>query len=188
MPLLYTERNLYSIFAAAIDEITPIHLSEWSLNKSYTNSEKSRRVDFWCLNKSETNGKVLNYFIELKKNYYCVSTGTIEDLCVTASKAVEEITKQVIDIKKLKLNWSGEGDVYLGMIVTHGYRPSNKESEYNELTVRDKIYDLLDKRSGAQLLFSTWKLPENMPIQWKSEKCDFVTISTVVVTKRRNKL
>lgn len=184
--LLNNERNLYSIFAAAIDEITPVHLSEWSLNKTDTSADKSRRVDFWCLNKSGENGKALNYFIELKKNYYCVSTGTLEELCSAATKAVEDVNEQIVGIKKMNLNWGGDGDVYLGMIATHGYRSNKKNSEYDAFTVRDNIYDVLDKRSNAQLFFSTWTLPRDMQIQWGSETCDFVAISTVVITKQRN--
>ena len=184
LPLLHTERNLYSIFAAAIDEITPVHLSEWSLNKTDTGADASRRVDFWCLHKNGVNGKVLNYFIELKKNYYCVSEGTDEKFASASQEAVDEVTDQIRNIKNLKLNWEGGGNVYLGVIVTHGYRSGNKESEYMASTVRDQIYSSLDMRKGAQFLFSTWTLPESMDIQWTSDKCDFVAVSAVVITKQ----
>ena len=33
--------------------------------------KKSRRVDFWCLNRDGKNGNPLNYFIEIKKGWYC---------------------------------------------------------------------------------------------------------------------
>lgn len=187
LPLLHTERNLYSIFAAAIDEITPIHLSEWSLNKTDTGADASRRVDFWCLHKNGVNGKALNYFIELKKNYYCVSEGTNEKFTSVSQKAIDEISDQIRDIKGLKLNWEGDGNVYLGMIITHGYRSGNKDSGYQESTVRDQIYNSLDMRNGSQFLFATWRLPENMPTQWTSDKCDFVAVSTVVITKQQDK-
>jgi hypothetical protein len=183
--LLYSERNLYSIFAAAIDEITPVHLSEWPFNKTDTGSDAARRVDYWCRHKHSDNGKALNYFIELKKNYYCTSEGTVEKFPSASQGAVTGIIKQLLEIKNLKLNWDGYGDVCLGIIVTHGYRPKNKESGYDASTVRDQIYSNLDKRNGAQLLFSTWTLPKDMSIQWESDMYDFVTISTIVITKQQ---
>ena len=78
LPLLHNERNLYSIFASAIDEITPVHLSEWSFNQADT-GVGTKRVDFWCLNKNGGEGKAINYFVELKKNGYCLSEGRKEE-------------------------------------------------------------------------------------------------------------
>ncbi len=193
LPLLYKERNLYSTIAAAIDEITPIHLSEWS----ETDREgKARRVDFWCLYKNGENGKTINLFIEVKKNFYCVSEGTNESLSSTSAKAIvgdqtkegedkgEGIVDQLVKLKKLKLNWEGDGNAYLGMIITHGYRPSAKKAGYGAKEFSKEVNKLLDGRKGAQLLFSTWILPDGMHTQW-SDKFDFVTISTVVLTTQR---
>lgn len=183
-PLLYDERNLYSIFAAAIDEITPVHLSEWSFNKADTGID-SRRVDFWCLNKCGENGKVINYFIELKKNGYCLSKGTEAEFTSAASKDVKGITDQIVKLKKIRPNWNGHDEVYLGIIVVHAYCSANREPEYDEQQIRDNIYKLMDKRSKAQLLFSTLTLPSYMGVHWETDICRFVAIAGVAITKSR---
>jgi hypothetical protein len=183
LPLLYNERNLYSIFASAIDDITPVHLSEWSFNKTDSNADKTRRVDFWCMNKRGENGKVINYFIELKKNKYCVSKGTEEKLTTTAEQSVEQINKQISDLKNIRPGWDGDGDVYLGIIVTHAYCSATKEQGYDETQVRDNIYELLDKRHQAQLLFSTWTLPSDIDVQWESDQCKFISIAGIAISK-----
>lgn len=184
-PLLYDERNLYSIFAAAIDEITPIHLSEWSFNKAGTGIN-SRRVDFWCLSKNGAKGKAINYFIELKKNGYCLSKGTEKEFTSAAEKNVREITDQILKLKKIRPNWVGDDGVYLGIIVIHAYCSAKKEPEYDEKQIRENIYQLLDKRSKAQLLFSTWTLPNDMNVQWHTDKCMFVSIVGIAITRSKH--
>ena len=177
LPLLYNERNLYSIFASAIDEITPVHLSEWSF-------ENKRVVDFWCMHAYGEKGKVLNYFIELKKNYYCLSEGTQEEFATDSASVVSKIDKQVDDLKKISPDWGGDGNVFLGIIVTHGYHSTNNEPAYDETHVRDNIYNLLDNNNATpQMLFSTWTLPRDMKIQWGGDKCKFISMSAIAMLK-----
>jgi len=182
--LLYKERNLYSLLAASIDAITPIHLSEWGFNKSDT-GEKTKRVDFWCLHKNGNAGKELNYFIELKKNAYCVSQGTAKKLTGSSASEVKKVLAQIKDLKNINPEWGGSGNVYLGMIVTHGYRATNRNPDYNHRDLRDEIHRLLDKRSQAQFLFSTWIFPKDN-VQWGNHTYDFIAISTIVITKQIN--
>ena len=188
LPLLYKERNLYSIFASAINKITPVHLSEWAFNRNEYESENSRRVDFWCLTKDGNAGKRLHYFIELKKTYYCLSEGTNERLTENARKAIDELSSQIRAIKNLGPDWDGDGNVFLGIIVIHGYHPSNKETSYDETAIRENIYKSLDKKLKAQLIFSTWNLPKDMNVQWENDKCKFVTIAGIAITKHKKKL
>jgi hypothetical protein len=188
LPLLYKERNLYSIFASAIDKITPIHLSEWAFNTSDYTADNSRRVDFWCLTKDGDAGKRINYFIELKKTYYCISDGTNECLTSNAEQTISGLAVQIQDLKKLGLDWEGDGNVFLGLVVIHGYYSENKEVGFNEATIRENIYKTLDKKLKFQLILTTWNLPENMDIQWKNDKCKFVTIAGIAITKHRGKL
>lgn len=186
LPLLYKERNLYSIFASAIDEITPVHLSEWSFNKDDTGGDSNRRVDFWCLHAGAEKGKVLNYFIELKKNYYCLSEGTQEEFAKDAAAVVTELNEQVVNLKHIAPDWYGDDNAFLGIVVTHGYYSSKKEPVYDETHVRDNIYELLNKQNAPQMLFSTWMLPKNKKIQWDHDKCEFVSMSAIAITKRRS--
>ena len=184
LPLLYGERNLYSIFASAIGEITPVHLSEWSFNKSDSGAD-TRRVDFWCLNKGSANGKAINYFIEIKKNYYCVSEGTQEEFSSVVNKSVTKINQQIKNLKSIRPEWDGDGDVYIGIIVTHAYCSAKKEQEYDEAQIRDNIHKLLDKRSRAQLLLATWTLPDDIKVQWEKSRCKFISIAGIAISKSR---
>lgn len=182
LPLLYGERNLYSIFASAIDKVTPIHLSEWSFSNSDEEVD-SRRVDFWCLNRDSDHGQRINYFIELKKAGYCLSAGTRKSFTATTESKIRELSDQVIALKKLRPQWDGDGDVFLGIIVIHGYHSG--KSGFDETQVRDNIHATLDNRLKAQLIISTWTLPEAMGVQWEKSKCQFVSIAGIVVTKAK---
>jgi len=186
LPLLYNERNLYSIFASAIGEITPVHLSEWTFNKNDSGID-TRRVDFWCLNKNGGNGKAINYFIEVKKIWYCLSKGTQEEFATVVKKNVKQIAEQITTLKKVRPNWDGDGDVYLGIVVTHAYYSAKKEPEYDEEQILENIHHLLDKRSKAQVLFATWTLPDDIDVQWESDRCKSVSIAGIAITKSRKK-
>lgn len=193
LPLLGNERNLYSIFSSAIDKITPIHHSELSFNKSDTpnaNADaKSRRVDFWCLNKSGGNGTAINYFIEIKKGHYCLSKNTMTELNVATSNSIFDqktgLVAQLQQIKKITPNWYGDADVYLGIVVIHGYHAANKDAEFNEKHIIDNVNELLDQRLGAQLVMNTWILPEELGVQWDSEKCKFISIVGIAISTKK---
>lgn len=187
IPLLYSERNLYSTFAVAINEITPVHLSEWAFNKSDEATEKSRRVDFWCLNKNSETGRCLNYFIEIKKTWYCVSEGTDESFTSGAKSTIDELVNQLSEIKKLKPDWEGDGNVFLGVVVIPGYYSSKKESGFDESIIREEIqHNLLDKRIKSQMIISTWILPGEMETQWETKKYKFISIVGIAITKTKN--
>jgi hypothetical protein len=185
LPLLESERNQYSLFASAINKITPIHLSECSFNKSEIEIDNSRRVDFWCLNKNGEDGKSINYFIELKKGFYCLSKGTKSQFVGVLEKNINELVTQVHGLKKIKPGWHGDDDVYLGIVVIHGYHAAAKESEFNEEQIIYNTHKLLDGRLGAQLLMNTWTLPEELGVQWDSDKCKFISIVGIAISTKR---
>lgn len=192
VPLLHGERNLYSIFASAINSISPIHLSEWSFNKSdrtstpkskSDKSDKNRRVDFWCLNRDSANGKRINYFIEIKKTWYCLSEGTQESLTDDARSKVEGLVTQLKSLEQLKPDWDGDGDVFLGVVVIHGYYPKGKRLGYDKNHVRENVHNLLQQKfEKAQLLISTWNLPDEMEVQWDSDRCKFILIAGIAIS------
>lgn len=185
LPILFGERNIYSTVAVAIDAITPMHLSEWSFNTSDEETlETSKRLDFWCLNKEGENGKPINYLIELKSGWYNLNKRSNEDFHVTVRKDIEHLIKQTKTMKGISPNWGGFDDVYMGLSVIHGFH--NKEEYYNAENVRDNIYQRIDKRLNAQLLFCTWTLPEDMDIGWEKDECRFVSIAGIILTKKRN--
>ncbi len=181
LSFLYKERNLYSIFASAIDEITPVHLSEWPFNKSNSGDDNSRRVDFWCLNKVGKNGKAINYFVEIKKIGYCLN-GIDKEFTSSAEGDIKQLVQQITKLKKIRPNWYGDGDVFLGIIVIHGYHNKNKQPVFDESHVKENIYKILDKRLGAQLLVATWK--PDIEVRWENgDKCKFVSIAGIAISK-----
>lgn len=184
IPILYNERNLYSTFAVAIDKITPIHLSEWSFNPSdHENIDRSKIVDLWCLNQDGETGQPLNYFIEIKKGGYNLNEASYLDFQERLATNITEVVEQITNLKKINKGWDYD-DVFLGISIIHGSYKDGKEY-YNTKDVRDNLYDLIDKRHHAELLISTWHLPDDMEVQWESKKCRFISIAGIVVTKKR---
>ena len=184
MPLLYSERNLYSTFAVAIDKITPIHLSEWSLNPSdYNKLDIGRRVDLWCLTQNGESGKRLNYFIEIKKGHYNLNKNSKKEFQKSVEEDINSLAKQITSIKKLSLEWAGDDNVFLGVPVIHGFYLDGKKF-FDANNVRENIYEQIDKRSNAQLLVATWILPDDMNIQWEEKKCSFISIAGIVISKK----
>lgn len=185
IPLLYSERNLYSHFAAALDDITPVHLSEWPFKLPIGFDANRRVVDFWCMNKAADSGKALNYFIEVKKTCYSVSTGTREEMAGYAQAVVNDAIDQLTMLKRLKPDWWGDGDVFLAMTVIHGYQAANRGGLHSHDTVLKELARLIDGKLGAQLIASTWTLPEEMEVQWDTGRCRFITIAGIAITKKR---
>lgn len=185
LPLLYNEENLYSIFAASINEITPVHLTEWAFTPSGTDKSRNTRfVDFWCLHKEGAHGKPLNYFIEIKKGEYCLNRRSKEDLNDKLVSSISSMITQTSKIKKISPKWGGVDDVYLGIAIVHGYYLDGKE-HYDDSHVAKQLHGIIDKRKNAQVLFSTWKFSDDMEIQWEKYKCRFVSIAGVAVSKKR---
>lgn len=185
IPILHGERNLYSTFAVAIDKITPIHLSEWSFNSSdYKKIEKSRRVDFWCLNQDGKAGNPINYFIEIKKGWYSLNENSNEGFQKAIAEDIKSLAQQTTSIKKISPQWGNVDDVFLGISIIHGYYRDGKEY-YEDTQVRENIYQQIDKRLNAQLLISTWTIPESTDIQWEKDKCRFISIAGIVISKKR---
>lgn len=185
LSILFGERNIYSCIAAAIDEITPVHMSEFIFSKSsHKVSEKDRRVDFYCMHKYGNKGKKINYFIEVKKGWYCLNKRSKYELNKSIENGIRNLVDQISVIKKISPNWDGFYDVYLGIIIIHGYH-NNGDDTYNCNDVLDNIYNLLDKRKNYQLISSTWTLPGDMGVNWKKDRCRFVTIQGIVGSKKK---
>jgi len=183
LPLIFGERNIYSTIAVAINEITPIHISEWAFNPSqHSNIEKSRRVDFWCLNKDGENGTPLNYFIEIKKGWYCLNKASNVAFQAVINKDIVDLVQQTKDLKSISPEWDDLDDVFLGISIIHGYYDDDK-LYYNEHNVRENIYKNLDIDSNLQLITSTWYIPSDLESQWDKSKCKFITIAGIVTNK-----
>lgn len=187
MPLLYSERNLYSTFATAIGDLTPVHLSEWPFTTLPVWAPKdSRVVDFWCLSRPRQSGKALNYFLELKHGYYSISSGTDEGLNGDLGKKVDEAIHQIYQLKKLNPDWGGDGAVFMALVVIPGYHANSRSVAYGPKDILSSLHRRLDGRSGAQLIMSTWSIPRGMELdQLDNRRCAFVSIAGIVLTRKR---
>ncbi|WP_170232978.1 hypothetical protein, partial [Trichloromonas acetexigens] len=128
--------------------------------------------------------KKINYFIEVKKGWYCLNKRSKYELNKSIENGIRNLVDQISVIKKISPNWDGFYDVYLGIIIIHGYH-NNGDDTYNCNDVLDNIYNLLDKRKNYQLISSTWTLPGDMEVNWKKDRCRFVTIQGIVGSKKK---
>ncbi len=186
IPLCLNETLQYSQFGTAISKITPIHLSEHPFERSDYH-ENHRKLDFWCLIQNGENGKKINYFIELKKIEYCISSTTMFDFTAVAKSTINILEDQITDIKKRKPDWEGDGGVYLGIAIVIGYQPKNSTSQdyYEPNVILDNIHDLLDKRKKAELLFASLELPKKMQTLNDVYDCQHVSIAGIAISKER---
>ncbi len=198
VPLARNEQILNVLFGSAISDITPMFMSECPFDKSLLNKESknTRRVDYWCLNRRGDTGKIINYFIELKKSYYCTSVGTMEDINTITSRRLEDLFDQISDIKNINPEWPGDGNAYLGIMVVHGYRNgnrnrnrnSNSKSNYDSNHLARKLIDKVGGRKGIQMLMTTWEIPENHNARnpWdNNDICEFISIACFALSKKK---
>ena len=101
--LLTNERGSYSLMAAAMDRITPMHQSEMSMSKrvDYRNRanrdrarEQSGRVDLWCCHEG------FEYFLEFKHAF--VSPGQVHG-CTVPKKVREpwhKLVRQIAEVRR----------------------------------------------------------------------------------------
>lgn len=185
LQLLFSERNLYSTFAVAIDKITKLHLSEWAFTNEVDvkKIDKQRVVDFWCLNKEGKSGQPINYFLELKQGYYCLTSQSKEGITERLSTQVKEVSKQLKELKDIKPDWNEFDNVYIGVILIHNYYKKN-DIEYSEKNLVEGINDSIDKRHGIQLVMSTWDVPESLDIQWEQDKVKSISIAGLILSKQ----
>jgi hypothetical protein len=176
---------LYSIIAAALDELTPMHLSEVPFNSSETSLENSRVVDFWCLTNPETKtAQAITYYIEVKQAYYCTSEDTKEEPTKKFNDTMQNLFKQIRNIKtQINPDLDGDGIAYLGLMIVAGHHGISKESIYDEQAILNSIS--LDNRSGVQIIANTWRLPIEIDTQYE-RRYNFITIIGLVLTKKSN--
>lgn len=183
LPLLFDEKNLYSLLSVAIDRITPVHLSEWVFSNEI-NTKKRRIVDFWCLNKEKPSGKPINYFIEIKKGYYCLTEKSQEDVTKFVSNNLSTLVKQLTSLKMIKPEWNDFDNVYIGLMIVHNYYNLD-DIVYDEDDLISSIVKNIDKRHKIQILSGSWIVPEGLPVQWEKNKLKSVTIVGLVLSKTK---
>jgi hypothetical protein len=136
LSLLHSERVIGSTIACAINKITPVHLSEWSFNKSEENTVANRRVDFWCLHKRKGTGKTLNYFLEIKKSHYNLEKNPLHK---GSKDKIKELLKQVQSLKSISPKWLGDNDAFIGLMIIHGYYTSEMKNIGTPENLREHI-------------------------------------------------
>lgn len=174
-PLLFKERNIYSLFAKSIDQITPVHLSEWGFNKNDNDSlDNNRRVDFWCMHKESNSSKPINFYIELKSGWYSLNRRSKININKNVTDSITSLTDQLRNLRRLKPNFNDFDDIYLGMFIFYGYYRSDEH--YSSTDLHNEFHKFADKRTIKNHLISTWTLPDDLPIHWEHDKCRFISI------------
>jgi hypothetical protein len=180
-PLLNNERNLYSIYASAINSLSAIHLSEFGFKKKDVEKLPSnRRVDFWTKYRRGTHGKAINFFIELKCGWYCLNKAGRGFVTKDLEKNLVSLIHQLTTLRATNDNWDDHHDVNIGLMQVQGYYRSLKEYySINELT--EEIHKICDKRTVKNYLVSTNTFSDDLKIQWDKNKCRFISIFSFVV-------
>lgn len=181
-PLLYKERNIYSLLAKSIDQITPVHLSEWGFLDNDT-LDKNRRVDFWCMHKEHDSSKPINFYIELKNGWYSLNKKSQINMNKCVVDSIVNLTVQLRELRKLKPSFYDIDDVYLGLFIFYGYYKN--EDHYSSNDLHNEFYKAIDKRTIKHHLISTWTLPDDVPIQWNHDKCKFISIMGIPISKQK---
>lgn len=183
-PLLYKERNIYSLLSKSIDQITPVHLSEWGFSRNDNDAlDNSRRVDFWCMHKEHASSKPINFYIELKNGWYSLNKRSQTNMNKCVADSIVNLTTQLRNLRKIKPNFNDIDDVYLGIFIFYGYY--RNEEHYSSNDLHDEFYKVIDKRTIKHHLISTWTLPDDLPIQWEHDKCRFISIIGIPISKQR---
>lgn len=174
-PLLFGERNNYSIFASAINDITPIHLSEWGFNQNNSDSTNTRRVDFYALYKDGDFSRPTNFYMELKNGWYCLNKRSQLSMDSRVIVSIKGLVDQLRSLKSIQPVWNDFNNVYLGLVTIYGYYREGQE-EYTIDNLYDELFSVIDKRIARNFIVSHWTLPEDLPIQWEKDSCRFISI------------
>lgn len=98
-PLVYSERKSYSSIAAAINNITPYHISEWTIDcrgygiadEKSGKEKKTRAVDFWCCSED----KDFDVWMELKALRFYVSKDELD------TDSIQKAFEQIFEIHEI---------------------------------------------------------------------------------------
>ena len=180
-PLLHKERNLYSIYATAINKLSAVHLSEWGFNKNENEDlNKNRRVDFFTKYRRGITGKPTNFFIELKCGWYCLNRSASGNIQKRVQSKLSSLVSQLRTLRATNQKWDNHHDVNIGLMQIHGYYTKGKES-FTCLDLASCIHDICDKRTVKNYLVSTVRFPDKMEFQWDKNRCRFISIFSTVV-------
>ena len=186
MGLLTNERGSYSLMAAAMDRITPMHQSEMSVMRrvDYRNRanrnlprERAGRVDLWSSHEG------LEYFLEFKRAFLsprqihgCVVPGKIKDSWATLINQIAEVKQGV----RRNPDYLGYEDhtYFIGMqIISLRLRSENREtieSAYvNEFTKAELTNWVQELSPNPGAVFAWQIAPKKyriLPIAWTDDE------------------
>lgn len=114
-PLRYQERSIYSTFASALSDMTPLHLSELSVHGDHSKASKGGRVDVWA------NYRKTDFLLEIKRTACSPTKGfeskRIKDSWDSVSTQAKRFERQIAE-------WS-DRYVLVGIQLVIAYRVSN---------------------------------------------------------------
>ncbi len=149
MPLRLQERMLYSIFAASIAELTPVHLSEMPVERKQRGSvAEPGRTDFWAYYRNR------NFFLELKRTTIGLKTPWSEKLLKKKFARVELQTTQLQrEAKTWRSNGSGQCILMgLQVILPYRIRAGSKEENSGKFNLEEGQLHSMDLIKAAKAL------------------------------------
>lgn len=150
-PFRYDERRMASLYIAAVDKITPVHLSEYPVRRLRPRSDKQKskeysnggtRVDLWCHYNN------VDILLEFKRSYG--SPDSIEDNN-RILLAWRTLKQQLQNIKDDLDVWSNDY-IRIGILTVFVFQ-SNKSKDLSSTTPQEIF------REGRQLIHAHDSLP-----------------------------
>ncbi len=149
-PLRYDERRMLSLVSAAVDQITPCHLTEYAVSRGPGTNRNAAlqaepvgqtgRVDLWCLYGG------VDFLLEFKRAYISPGyTGERTGLAATWQKLNDQISGIEGDIRQ----WS-DSYIRLGLMTVLVIQTGRTEKKFSNKAVEDILSEVRGSLNGAR--------------------------------------
>ena len=179
--LLYREREIYSLLAAAMHKITPVHQSESKVirrrdRRNPRNRDRERegngRVDLWAYKDD------IEYYFEFKRSYVGMNglfNGEVPDRLDRTHQQWTNLLEQVNQVRNGPGLGGEPNTCCIGLQVITPYRKSgkNRETLLNQREIRDaeieNYSEAFDPVPDAVLWYRSDRRSKIVPIEWNKK-------------------